>query len=102
MHILIITAHPSSHGFTHAIAQTYQSACEKKGYTTEILDLYQTDLKMDFLRFDDQSELKLPNPTREALQAKITAADELVFVFPIWWVNIPAVLKNFFDTVLTP
>jgi len=102
MHILIITAHPSAHSFTHAIATSYQSACATKGYTTEILDLYTTELKMDFLRFDDQSELKLPNPTREALQAKITAADELVFIFPVWWVNMPAILKNFFDTVLTP
>lgn len=102
MHILIITAHPGTHSFTHAIAMTYQNACQAAWHTVEILDLYQTDLKMDFLRFGDQSELKLPNPTREALQAKITASDELVFVFPTWWVNMPAILKNFFDTVLTP
>ncbi|MFA6080304.1 MAG: NAD(P)H-dependent oxidoreductase [Candidatus Gracilibacteria bacterium] len=102
MHTLIITAHPSSHGFTHAIAASYQGACEAKGYTTELLDLYQTELKMDFLRFDDQSDLKQPTSVQRALQAKITDADELVFIFPIWWVNIPAILKNFFDTVLTP
>jgi putative NADPH-quinone reductase len=57
---------------------------------------------MDFLRFDDQSDLKQPTSVQRALQAKITDADELVFIFPIWWVNIPAILKNFFDTVLTP
>lgn len=74
----------------------------EKWHTVEILDLYQTELKMDFLRFENQSELKLPNPTRETLQAKIAQADELVFIFPVWWVNVPAILKNFFDTVLTP
>lgn len=56
---------------------------------------------MDFLRFEEQSDLKQPNTTREALQAKIQAADEMVFIFPIWWVNMPAILKNFFDTVFT-
>jgi len=66
------------------------------------LDLYQTELKIDFLRFEQQSDLKQPNSIQEALQAKITAADELVFIFPVWWVNMPAILKNFFDTVLTP
>ena len=46
MHSLIITAHPSSHGFTHAIARTYQETRERGGHTTEILDLYRTDLQM--------------------------------------------------------
>jgi len=101
MHSLIITAHPSSHGFTHAIAQRYREAKEKNGHTVEILDLYTTDLKMDFLRYENMDEMKNPDPIREALQAKITRADELVFIFPIWWVSVPAILKNFFDTVLT-
>ena len=29
---------------------------------------------------------------------KIT--DELIFIFPIWWFNIPAILKGFFDKVM--
>lgn len=45
--------------------------------------------------------MKKPDAVRDAIQAKITAADELVFVFPIWHVNVPAILKNFFDTIFT-
>lgn len=101
MHILIITAHPSSHGFTHAIAESYRDACTTQGHTVEVLDPYRTELQMGFLRYEIPSDLKLPNATREALQAKITQAHELVIVFPIWWVSLPAILKNFFDTVFT-
>lgn len=101
MHSLIITAHPSSHGFTHAIAQRYREAKEKNGHTVEILDLYKTELKMGYLSFEEKSDMKKPDATRDAIQAKITAADELVFVFPIWHVNMPAILKNFFDTIFT-
>jgi putative NADPH-quinone reductase len=57
---------------------------------------------MDFLRFEEQSELKQANTLQKILQEKITNADELVFIFPIWWLNVPAILKNFFDTILTP
>jgi NAD(P)H dehydrogenase (quinone) len=46
MHSLIITAHPSSQGFTHAIAETYKEAKEKNGHTVEILNLYTTELKL--------------------------------------------------------
>jgi len=41
------------------------------------------------------------SPIQKIIQDKITAADELVFIFPIWWINVPAVLKNFFDMILT-
>ena len=101
MHSLIITAHPSSHGFTHAITQKYRETKEKNGHTVEVLDLYKTELKMGYLIFEEKSDMKNPDPIREAIQAKITAADELVFVFPIWHVNMPAILKNFFDTIFT-
>ena len=43
MHSLIITAHPSSHGFTHAIARRYAEARTKLGHTSEILDLYMAE-----------------------------------------------------------
>lgn len=101
MYSLIITAHPSTQGFTHAIAQKYRETKEKNGHTVEILDLYKTDLKLEYLDYEEKAEMKQLTPTQLTLQAKITQADELVFVFPIWWVNVPAILKNFFDMVLT-
>lgn len=101
MHSLIITAHPSSQGFTHAIANTYRESCEQKGYTVEMLDLYKTEFQLSFLRYEDKAELKNTFPAQQALQAKITTADELVFVFPIWWIGMPAILKNFFDVVFS-
>jgi len=101
MHSLIITAHPSSHGFTHAIAQKYRETKEKNGHTVEILDLYKTELQMDFLHYEEKSDMKTIDPAVSAIQKKITETEELVFIFPIWWVNVPSILKNFFDRILT-
>ena len=101
MHSLIITAHPSSQGFTHAIAQKYKETKEKNGHSVEVLNLYTTELKIGYLNFEEKSDMKKPDAIRDAIQAKITAADELVFVFPVWHVNMPAILKNFFDTIFT-
>lgn len=98
MRTLIVTAHPSSKGFTHQIAEAYKKGKESKGDAVEILDLYKTGLKQDFLRFEDiRADLAKPDPVREAIQAKITAADNIVFVHPLWWVNPPAIMKNFID-----
>ncbi|MDQ5912555.1 MAG: hypothetical protein QG568_770 [Patescibacteria group bacterium] len=105
MNTLIVTAHPSSKGFTHQIAEAYKKGREAKaallGVTAEssveILDLYKTDIKQDFLRYEEKTDMGNPDPAREAMQAKITAADNIVFIHPMWWVSPPAIMKNFID-----
>lgn len=97
MRSLIITAHPSSKGFSHRIADAYKKGREEMGHEVEILDLYKTELKQGFLMYEERSDMMKPDPVREAMQAKITAADDLVFIHPLWWVSMPAIMKNFFD-----
>jgi NAD(P)H dehydrogenase (quinone) len=93
---LIITAHPSTQGFTHQIADRLRTLSEKNGDTVEILDLYTTDLKQDYLRYEDKRSPR-NDPTTQALQEKILWADELIFVSPMWWGDVPAIMKNFID-----
>lgn len=100
-HVLIITAHPSSKGFTHAIAASFKKGAEEAGKTVEILDLYKTDLQMGYMSFEEKTDMALPNPVREKLQAKITAAHEIVFIHPLWWMGMPAIMKNFVDSVVS-
>ena len=97
---LIITAHPSSKGFTHGIANAVAEARREKGVKVEIIDLYKTDLTQDFLRFEDVH--KFPEDYhREVIQKKIMESEELVFVHPIWWLSMPAIMKNFVDNNIT-
>lgn len=105
MKTLIVTAHPSSKGFTHQIAEAYKKGREAKALalgiadtsSVEIFDLYKTEIKQDFLRYEERSDMAKPDPDREVMQAKITAADNIVFIHPMWWVSPPAILKNFID-----
>ncbi len=97
---LIITANPSSKSLTHELAKTYTTLSEAKGNTVEVLDLYTTSLRQDFLKYEDMKDMGKDEVTR-TIQAKITEADELVFIFPIWWGDAPAILKNFIDSNFT-
>lgn len=96
MNVLIITAHPSPAGFTHSIAREYARGSQEKGNQTEITDLYNCSWSQDFLRFENPESLA-PEVNRERWQNKIADADEIVFIFPLWWWDAPAILKNFFD-----
>lgn len=93
---LIITAHPSSRGLTHGIANVVSDARKEKGVEVEILDLYKTDLKQGFFEYENIREIPA-DPNRDALQKKIMEANELIFVHPIWWLSMPAIMKNFID-----
>ncbi len=94
---LIVTAHPSTTWFTHQIANKLEKLSIEKGDKVEILNLYTTELKQNFLSFEDMKEMGKDKTTKE-LQKKITWADEIIFIFPIWWGDAPAILKNFIDS----
>lgn len=97
---LIVTANPSVHGFTHKIAYRIEKALLAKWENVEILDLYEN--RQDFLIYEHMHELKTDENELNEFQKKIKFADEIVFIFPIWWASMPAILKNFIDTNLTP
>jgi len=100
MKILIITAHPSETSFTHKIAETYKKASENNGHEIEIIDLYDNKLKQEFLNFENVKEIKISNETKY-IQNKILQSNELIFIFPIWWADSPAIMKNFLDSNFT-
>ncbi len=97
MKSLIVTANPSSKGFSHRIAEAYKKGRESNGHTVEILDLYKTDLKQGFLTYEEKSDMAKPDPIREVMQNKIREADDIVIIHPLWWIGAPAILKNFID-----
>jgi len=100
MKTLIIIANPCKTSFTHAMAQAYQKWAEKRWDDIQVLDLY--DIDQDIMYFKNMDHLKKNDfnggeVKMRQVQEKITWSDEMVFFFPIWWGNMPAILKNFFD-----
>ena len=60
------------------------------------------DLSFDpLLRTGNASSQEL-EPDLVAAQAAITWAQHIVFVYPIWWGSMPALLKGFIDRVFLP
>jgi putative NADPH-quinone reductase len=104
MHILIITAHPSPLGHTHRLANAYKESAQKAGHTVEVIDLYTSEYQLPFLTYtstnvdtNDYPDL----PARAWHQSRVSNADEVVIVHPMWWGVMPAILKNWCDNVLT-
>lgn len=101
MNILIITAHPSSKGDTHTIANTYAEAKKAKGHVVQIVDLYAKANRVDFLEFENIREF-VPSPVQKRFQEQIVWAHEIIIVHPVWWSAPPAILKNWVDLTIWP
>jgi NAD(P)H dehydrogenase (quinone) len=101
MNILIVKAHPSSKGFTHGIAQTYQETKEQKGDLVKVIDLYDDKKENNYLSFEEIAK-DFPNTVYIKKQKElVTWADEIIFVFPMWNSAEPAILKNWYDVVFS-
>ena len=94
--ILIIVANPRVQSLSFSIANRYKELALKNTHEVEIVDLYKDENQQSFFTYENADK---PQSTKEMkyYQAKITKADEIVFIFPYWWGSMPAILKNFFD-----
>jgi Putative NADPH-quinone reductase (modulator of drug activity B) len=93
----IIYTHPYSGSFNHAILQSLTDYFDRTNQEYQVIDLYQDNFNPQF----SADELKMysrgdtPYQLVKGYQDKIKASNELIFVTPIWWHNIPAELKGF-------
>lgn len=100
MNKLIVVANPSTKWFSHRIASRYLELSENNWDKVEIIDLYKTALRQDFLNYERKRDIWSDEITGE-IQKKILWADKTVLIFPIWWADAPAIMKNFFDCNFT-
>jgi putative NADPH-quinone reductase len=98
--ILILNAHPNPHSFSHSLAQSYYKGATAAGATCELVNLIDLDFDPNLHGgYRKRTELE---PDLIRMQAAITKADHLVFVYPNWWASFPAILKGFIDRVFLP
>lgn len=100
MHSLIIKAHPRTDGFTHKIAETYKKKQEEQGNTVTLLDLCAPENIQSYTEMISASRI-VEDETTKKMQELIKNADEIVWVFPVWWMDCPAIMKNFWDRNFT-
>lgn len=100
--ITIILAHPWHGSFNKAILDTITNKLDTDNRAYTVVDLY----KDNFSPLFTESELALyskgqhSDPLVEKYQHLLKTSKEVVFIYPMWWMNMPAILKGFFDKVL--
>jgi NAD(P)H dehydrogenase (quinone) len=102
MKYVIVYAHPNPKSFNHAILERVEGILRAAGNGCDVRDLY----ALGFNPVLEASGLSLSHGAKapsdvEREQRAIGAADAVVFIYPVWWWGMPAILRGYIDRVFT-
>ena len=100
---LVVHAHPSPDSFNAHLARVACDALDRS-HRVELIELYgqafRPVMDADELHDYDRSVSMPPDVVRHA--ALVSEAETLVFVYPTWWMSLPAILKGWLERVVVP
>jgi putative NADPH-quinone reductase len=95
--ILVILGQPDRKSFGGALAQAYIDGAREGG--AEVREIYLGEIKFDPAPIGKPGAME---PDLVQAQESIKWAEHLVFIYPIWWGTIPALLKGFIERTFSP
>jgi NAD(P)H dehydrogenase (quinone) len=100
MKILLVWTHPNVESLSATFAKTMQETFEKQGHEVTLIDLYRSGfdpMSKDYY-VSDIGEITCDDEPLVLEQRKaIESCNGLVFIYPVWWWDRPALLKGWFD-----
>jgi len=101
---LIIYAHPHTQGHCLLIKDEVQRQLREHKVEYNFFDLYA--LKYDPVLHENEhytagADHREISDQNKMFQKKISEAEKLIFIYPIWWNSMPAILKGWCDRVFT-
>ncbi len=102
MKILTVVSHPRVNSLTFSVADRFLQGLADAGHETEMLDLHRSGFNPVLWEADEpdwSSDRKIYSPEVETEMERMKKYDALAYIFPIWWFNLPAMLKGYIDRV---
>lgn len=98
--IVVILGHPAADSLCGALAARYVQDAQAAGAEVRLLAL--GALQFNPVLAAGHAGAQALEPDLLAAQADLLWAEHLVWVYPIWWGAMPALMKGFVDRVLLP
>ncbi|AMP98585.1 NAD(P)H dehydrogenase (Quinone) [Pedobacter cryoconitis] len=98
--ILIINGHPNKESLNYALTNAYQQGAIQSGAQVEVIHIGELNFNPN-LQYGYTKRIVL-EPDLLASLEKIKKADHLVWIHPVWWGGLPAMMKGFIDRLFLP
>jgi len=93
--ILIINGHPDEESFNFGLSDAYKNGAEKSDAEVKEIRIRELSFNPN-LQFGYRKRTELEPDLIEA-QEKLKWADHIVWIYPVWWGSVPAIMKGFLD-----
>lgn len=102
MKYLIIYAHPNESSLNNYLLKNVSDSLQKEQQDIEIRDLYKIQFNPVLSLADMEGQrMGKVDATVQQEQEYISWADHIVFIYPIWWTGMPAIMKGYIDRVFS-
>lgn len=104
MKVVIVFNHPYDGSYCNSILQSVKNGIAKGNHEVDLIHLDKDNFNpimtsADLKAFRDKAPV---DPKVREYDDRIKDANHLVFIFPIWWELMPALMKGFVDKVIFP
>jgi len=102
MKYLIVYAHPHPNSFNRALLGAVERRLEETGDRYDVRDLYALGFDPVLAREElvPGGAKSVPGDV-ERERKYIAEADALIFIYPVWWFAMPAIMKGYIDRVFS-
>ncbi|MDR0224364.1 MAG: NAD(P)H-dependent oxidoreductase [Myroides odoratus] len=100
MNLLVINGHPNPTSLNATLAQTYIATAQALGVTVRYLAIGELHFNPN-LQYGYAKRMELEPDLLRALD-DIYWSTHQVWIHPMWWVGMPAIMKGFFDRLFLP
>lgn len=100
--VQLIWAHPRQDSFTGQVVAAVKAELAAADVAVTELDLYRMGFDASLQPVDEpdwQNIDKKYSDEVEHLAAQLKNQEAVIFVFPVWWFSVPAILKGYIDRV---
>jgi NAD(P)H dehydrogenase (quinone) len=96
--VLVVYCHPNPKSFTHAVLEAVQAGLAQAPCEVKTVDLHAEGFQ-PVLVVDEQRRRRDLDKVAETqpYRDQIAWCDAMVFVYPVWWGGMPAMLKGYLD-----
>ncbi|HOK81407.1 MAG: flavodoxin family protein [Clostridiales bacterium] len=104
MKTVIVYYHPYNKSYCRAILEAAKQGAMDAGREADVIDLSADSFNPVMGKEDLQGFVRheIIDPKAKEYFDRIKGACHLIFIFPIWWGNMPAMVKGFIDKVVFP
>jgi len=98
--IAIVVGHPRRGSYCEALGKAYLRGAQSGGHQAQLFLL--AHMNFDPVLREGYAREQVLEPDLVAARHALQACDHMVFVFPLWCGDMPAIMKGFIERVLQP